>query len=165
MKDYYAVTFKFKNICRYTLWYCDEKDGFFVENKKIKIFDSIDDIQDFVYNENLNFKKEKNEQVTIYNIDELIIQKDRDVIDCDLILNFWNIVLDMSYSLKIFFIGNQRIEYIDKIYDKLFFGCNLPAIKIDSRKEYHPKWEDEEIWLLSKIIDDIIEILTKELNF
>ena len=32
---------------------------------------------------------------------------------------------------------------IQNIYEKLFYGCNLPAIK-KSEKEYIPQWTEEE---------------------
>ena len=52
---------------------------------------------------------------------------------------------------------------INQIYNKLFYGCNLPAMK-ESEPDFMPKWTDDEKKLLLKIINNGLNILTESLN-
>ncbi|MGN1032245.1 MAG: hypothetical protein ACI4PU_02175 [Intestinibacter sp.] len=159
-KDYFSTVFEFKDNCRYTLWYCGKEYGFLIENKKIKLFDSLSDIQKFVCENNLYFNE--NEIIT-YKIDDLILKKESGIIDCKLMLDFWNITLDLSRSLKVFFSGDQDVDDINQIYNKLLSGYDLCDTKVDI-KEHYLKWNNEEKQLLYKIIDEMIEILMRELD-
>ncbi|MEM1320365.1 MAG: hypothetical protein AAGG75_08910, partial [Bacteroidota bacterium] len=73
------------------------------------------------------------------------------------VLNVWNLFIDFAHSAKKKF---KRKKKTSKIYDKIFFGNNLPSIT-PKDKEYIPSWTAEEIELLVKKLNKGFLILEK----
>lgn len=63
--------------------------------------------------------------------------------DCHALLIAWNLFKDVVTTLHIEFFRNKQDNVSDKIYDKLFFGTNIPAITPEG-KEYIPQWTKAE---------------------
>lgn len=61
------------------------------------------------------------------------------------------------------FLGDTQDEDIQKIYGKLFYGCNLPAIKMDEQ-DFLPEWEQEEIEWIFEILENGFQILSDALS-
>jgi hypothetical protein len=104
------------------------------------------------------------EDIFIITIEDMkkMIENDSEELDCDLILNFWNTIGDVAKSLGIEFYGNERNSILNTIYDKLFFGNNLPVVTPEG-KSYHPLWEFGEIQEIRKVIQDGIRIVNDAL--
>ena len=79
---------------------------------------------------NINFEKE----VTEYRIDKIERWVNAKVIevDCQMILKFWNIVDDISESVKK--VIYKRTDISERIYEKLFYGNNLKSINTSGRE-------------------------------
>lgn len=62
-----------------------------------------------------------------------------------LILDSWNFFEDLirTFSLEEKF-SNYRTPLLNKAYDKLFWGCNLPSVT-PAGKSYEPIWNEEEV--------------------
>ena len=63
-------------------------------------------------------------------------------IDCNNFLNAWNLLGDLHLGASSIFSGADRRG--TPIYDKLFFGNNLPSIT-PAGQSYAPVWSDEEV--------------------
>jgi hypothetical protein len=148
-KHYYFVDFKYKEKVYFCLWYTDEVDGFHTNNEGLEIFDSLEQAKNYCTKNAMTY----NDEHTHYDIDkveEWVNNGTGGDVDWELILDFWNIAIDLTVSLKVEFIGNIDDEYND-IYDKLFYGNNLPTINT-SDKEYIPEWTEEEVLELKQVI-------------
>ncbi len=66
-------------------------------------------------------------------------------------LNTWNFFTDISQSLNIKFIGDNKDKITNKIYNKLFCGNNLSSLTPE-RKFYIPIWTKSERNKLAKIL-------------
>jgi len=64
-----------------------------------------------------------------------------EAVDCPTVLNIWNMLNDVPGVQELFSAAESRA---DAIYDKLFHGCNLPAIG-GGPGEYVPEWTSAEI--------------------
>jgi len=64
---------------------------------------------------------------------------------CHVLLNGWNFIEDMgrTFNLKKE-LKRLRSKLLNKAYDKIFYGCNLPAVTPEG-KSYSPLWSREEI--------------------
>ncbi|MDF2511487.1 MAG: hypothetical protein K0S76_3047 [Herbinix sp.] len=68
----------------------------------------------------------------------------------------------MAKSTNHDFLGDSKAIIIKNIYDKLFYGCNLLAIKGDG-EDYFPTWDNEEIKTLQLVVDNGLGIILKNL--
>ena len=82
---------------------------------------------------------------------------------CDKALNMWNILSDVSASVGEAFPGDSRQGDVQDLYGKLFYGCNLPAVR-GSGEEYCPVWDDNEKALFKSIMTDGRSTLLKALG-
>lgn len=71
-------------------------------------------------------------------------------------MNKWNIIDDLSKTLKIDFIGNHD-NYTD-LYSKFVYGSNLPTMN-NTGIEYIPSFDKEEKQQIENVTKDMIRIL------
>jgi hypothetical protein len=69
-------------------------------------------------------------------------------IDCDKFLGAWNLLADLGVGPNSIFRGADRRA--TPIYDKLFFGNNLPSVTPPDQS-YVPAWSDEEVVELTRL--------------
>lgn len=137
------------------LWYSGEQDGLLVqEDGKLRIFADG--------SEALAFAKEQGyppaESITVYAYPPLQALQQGQV-DCPSLLHWWNLFSDIAQSVHQPFSGDARDEKTQNVYNKLFYGCNLPAMR-QGGPLYYPVWSDEERILLQKILRDGLALTT-----
>ena len=144
-KIYYIIKFEYYSEEKWALWFTSDKDGVITENGKIYCFDSERSLK--IYCRKMNINSE--EEVEEYRIDEIEkwVNTESIEVDCRMILEFWNIVDDIS----------------ERIYEKLFYGNNLKSINTSGR-EYVPKWSDEELEVLKNILKQALIFIKKQLS-
>ena len=99
----------------------------------------------------------------LYDIDELTYKICVADIECDNVLNFWNIASDMALTFNEHFLGDEEgSNYkISEVYNKLFYGTNPPALRDDSAAQYIPKWTKTELKIICDVIKDAAGIVRK----
>ena len=83
------------------------------------------------------------------------------IVDCNVVLGLWNIFLDLHNTVGKSFVGDR--EEFDKIYEKLFYGNNLPTINPTGEK-YIPSFSEDEIALIKKLLKGGINMLWKTVH-
>ena len=68
--------------------------------------------------------------------------------DCAMLLNAWNLLGDLPHAENLFAGANVRAN---DVYDKLFLGCNLPAVTPPG-EQYVPTWNASEIADLKRLL-------------
>jgi hypothetical protein len=71
-----------------------------------------------------------------------------DTLDCATLLSAWNLLGDLPHAENLFAWADVRAK---GVYDKLFFGCNLPAITPQGN-HYVPTWSAPEITALKRVL-------------
>jgi hypothetical protein len=66
-------------------------------------------------------------------------------------------------TLGIEFEGNKKEKVRNRIYDKLFFGNNIPGIMPEGQV-YTPKWTKKEIARVAEIMNEGLTILRRSLQ-
>lgn len=156
----YLIEFKLYQETYYCFWYTDELDGFLLDDDyKIKSFSSQTEARLFA--ESAGFKL--NEEVLSLSTDILSLS-DADSIDCDLVLTCWNLFSDAARSVNCPFSGDSREDDIQRIYNKLFCGCNLPAVKNDG-EVFSPAWEETEKHRILAVLENGFKMIAKVLHF
>ncbi len=155
-EKYYLITFKILQKEYYTFWYTDDNDGFLLDkNGALKSFQTKEEAITFAKKE--GFLLDTDELLISSSILKKIKIKK---IDCNLILNHWNIFSDIAYSINCQFIGdNRNKKIIQQIYKKLFYGCNI-FLK-EGEKPYHPKWSKKEKRWIYIVMKNGLHILSK----
>ncbi len=158
-KEYYQYDLIVKNDVCHCIWYTNEKDGFITEFNKIKYFKTMEEFRQFIKLNSINV----NEGCAALSIDQAEEWLSNKVveIDCEYFLNFWNLISDLANSVEEKFYGYQEDNTtVQKIYDKLFYGNNIPSL-VKGNKRYQPKWDAEEIAEIANVIKDGLRIVEK----
>jgi len=83
---------------------------------------------------------------------------------CSLLLDGWNFLEDLAQTFKL----DQDLEglrspLLNKVYDKLLYGSNLPSITPEG-KSYSPLWLEDEIYALRKGLKRIWKLIEHEMR-
>lgn len=145
-REYYAVKIIFQQKEFYSIWItADDGDYFFQADNQIEIFLTKTELQSFCEKHKIKIESE-----SLYDFDSINYE------DCNLFINFWNLIADLAKTLGVSFVGDKD-EYLN-IYKKLLCGCNLPTMNRDLRK-FVPNFSDEEIKELKLVVSDMKNIL------
>lgn len=158
--EYYVVQFIIEDVTYYTIWYTSEKDGFILDENEEKILSFANKklVKAFAEMHNYDIQDE----ITVIECDEKTLIEAKDI-DCRRLLIFWNIVSDISNSLDISFLGNDKGKNISSVYNKLFNSCNFPAI-VDGNYNPTPVWKHEENELIYSVVKEGMKILYKTIQ-
>ena len=158
MPIFYTVIFHLNKTTYYSLWFSDknDKDQFLTNGEGVVFFSNCKDLAKYVSEKGLNATSDQ----TFYDVDVAInwLAENYSNIDCEYILALWNVAGDLAYSVNRGFTGNSSSETIRSIYDKLFWGNNLPALRGDG-DIFVPQWSSNEIHELQIIVSDMVSII------
>jgi len=155
--EYYPFLFDINKKEFYCIWYSADKDGFVTENNKIKVFETKNMLFDYAKVKNIQFMDNKINSISIDFAINWLTRKNP-IIKCVYFLDYWNHISDLAYSVGENFYGDVREESINKVYDKLFWGNNLPPVTPKGKK-YNPTWNHEQRKILVDIVKDGIRII------
>jgi hypothetical protein len=82
-------------------------------------------------------------------------------IDSDAFLTVWNLFGDLATSVNGDCDGDRKRT--QPVYDKLFWGNNLPAVTPPG-KHYTPVWSDDELLLMREILHDGLLLFRKHVK-
>ena len=76
-------------------------------------------------------------------------------LDCEFLLDTWNLLTDIAATLQ-----TRLIEPTGSlaVYDKLFWGCNLPSMTPPGM-HYEPIWSQEEITTVVAVFHSGLRLL------
>ena len=158
MKQHFIVAFDIGRSITYCLWYTNDMDGFVLSEGHLLQFDSVNDVRAYGRRKGISLQAD----TTAYSIAkiEAFLEDSSAEPDCNVLLDFWNIVQDMANAISTPFLGED--EETDRIYSKLFHGSNLPSVNA-SGKLYIPRWHPDELDTLRRILCDGITIIKEAL--
>lgn len=148
-KDCNILEFRFGEHSELLIWYEDEngKDCVYTLNNKVQTFETENEVRECAAALGLNCAG-----ACIYDAEMLKswIETHEETVDCGFLLDFWNIFGDIAYSVGRKF-EPVRTKKSNKVYNKLFFGLNLPAMTPPGEK-YVPLWTKKERKLLRELM-------------
>lgn len=130
------------------MWNCEYEPVFLTdENGKAVFFGSLAELNAFAEKNGIELA----EEITEYDLDDIAVTAE--TLDCNEVNTKWNIISDFALTVGAEFSGEDK-RY-NGIYDKLFFGCNLPAM---NHPPYTPEWSAEEIAEINRILAEGAEL-------
>jgi hypothetical protein len=155
---YYGIRCRLDGIDWYLVWYSNDADGVLVAGDgAILSFRSRSGLETYAARLGFEFEAEEPALYDLDGIDRWIEDPRESEIDSKLFLETWNLFDDVASSIE-----NRLFEWIsreaDVVYDKLFWGNNLPAVTPPGQR-YDPIWSDDEVETLRKILGDGIGLV------
>lgn len=159
MEQHYRVEFIYKGVSYYCIWYSSDHDYLINQENRIEYFSAMRDLETYCLRNKLPLSKD---DAAVYNLDEIEtwLAGGKTRVDCKLILNVWNIFQDVAFSAKVLFSGNDKTY--NGVYNKIFYGNNLPSINT-SGKIYVPEWDEEELQVISDVLENGMQLFRKSL--
>jgi hypothetical protein len=149
---HYVCEFHLDGRRQFVVWYTDDVDGLIRTGDKIAGFASEAEARAFCVANAISLRTGPPE---LYDFDAITAWCDdpvTDAIDCKVFLNAWNMLGDArgpSHGMpSLFKTSDGRAN---KIYDKLFFGNNWPAVTPPG-EHYDPSWPATEVAALARLL-------------
>jgi hypothetical protein len=164
--EMYPFCYIYKGRKTYLIWQTKEdgKDSFRLDLKNLLISSRSErKLRDLLGNKARQLKWSESAEVNIDHfwnaLRGLKVGKSSSTDTCKILLNGWNFIEDLVKT-----VGHTEVTkglhspLLNKVYEKLFYGNNLPAITPQG-KSYSPLWMREEIVSLRKEFYSIWKIL------
>lgn len=159
LKELFLIKFDMYGNEHYAFWYTGDMDRFLLnKNKKIRNYKTENEAKLFAKREGYRL----DEEITFISLDIFQALK-MEILDCNLVLTYWNLLSDAAHSVNSQFWGDNQDEDTQNIYRKLFYGCNLPAMKM-SGQDFCPDWNKEEKKRIVAILENGFKNLYDALN-
>lgn len=148
---YYACWFSLDNVNRYLIWYHEGSpsfnDGVLAdEARRVPTFHSVDELRAFAATIQVKLEDEEPLLNDLDPVAEWLREPAAFSIDCPNFLGALNLFGDVARSVDLTF-DPQSTELLD-IYNKLFWGSNLPAMTPEG-EHYVPSWDEDEVQRLA----------------
>lgn len=156
--DYYVICLKLHFRKLFIIWVSSDVDCVLLnESLKIIAFSEFDEVKQFALDQQITL----NADLTIYDITLLqnwLIEPGGDF-DDELFLNLWNLFIDITESLKVDFLGDNKNDVRNAVYDKLFdiagpFKAENP----------NPTFTKAQVKVLSEIMQDGLNTLVSNVS-
>ena len=148
---HFKVRYRLDGVDRYLIWFSNDSDGVVVQDDGSMVsFRSQSDLDSYAKFRGLKLEPDEPSEFDFDSVERWLSRLDRGSIDCDLFLNAWNLFGDIASSN-----GNaafqQSSRAAGRVYDKLFWGNNLPAVT-PAGELYVPVWSERDVDELHRIL-------------
>ena len=166
--EYYALWCRLDNRDGYLIWMTDlertAKDAILLDDEeRVLLFGDPRSLKEYAAAVGFSLVEE---QTTLFDLDwaaHWVLEPSAETVDCTKAIDAWNLFLDVWYSVK-----HRRDEFRNvaepnrPVYDKLFFGNNLPAIT-PVEKVYTSIWSEEEVHALRSVLASGLDMFRSNL--
>jgi hypothetical protein len=150
-REYSILWYRLDGSDRYLIWYLDERDGVVIDAAgRVPSFRKTGELLNYAERHNLPVDIE---DASLFDLDVVagwLKKEDVEAVDCKQLLAAWNLFDDVSRSVGGSFDADHKLT--KKIYEKLFWGNNLPSVTPEG-KSYHPVWTKREIKIMREVLD------------
>ncbi len=161
-RKYYICWYCLDNKDSYLIWFSDEKDGVFVdENGFVPSFSGINELQIYSGKNKINIEIENPKLFDLDLIQNWLAENKSEIVDYNTFNNAWNLFDDVSNSTNGSFDTDKKLT--QKIYDKIFWSCNLPGITPEG-KSYEPIWTRKELKAIHETLNFGIKIFREKVK-
>jgi hypothetical protein len=153
--EYYVFSYQLSSEVRYLIWVSDDenskKDRFVSDSQgMIPAFTGLEALEAYAATKNLSLLTPSS--AILLNLDTIVgwLSANSDLPTCDDLLNAWNAFSDADNSTQRE-PSFSKMSFTNKlIYDKIFWGNNLPAVTPEG-EHYDPSWTAEELDTMKSI--------------
>ncbi|HEX8530480.1 MAG TPA: hypothetical protein VF646_10670 [Cytophagales bacterium] len=157
---YFALWFRLDQTDGYLIWIQDDQDSVLVEvDLLIPVFRSESSLALYAKERSIEIV---DEEPVLHDLDAIRewLSKPDQHIDCHEFLAAWNLFTDVSTGTERKFTGSKKDKLTSKLYDKLFFGNNLPAVT-PPNEYYIPQWQEAERQRLFEVMTEGLQLFER----
>jgi hypothetical protein len=144
------------------VWYNNGADGVLIDDRgKIPVFRDLSSCLAAMAPLGIELKIEESQ---LYDFDRLRVwlEEPDDQIGCADFLNIWNLFDDITASYGIAQDYRDEYEEADDVYDKLFWGCNLPSVTPEG-EHYAPGWSETELHVMGCVLREGLRLFESKI--
>jgi len=162
-RNYYPTSFRIDGQLLYLIWYStDWYDGVLKsDNNVVLVFKDLKQLKGFANDAHLRLVNDT--ELALHDFDAIAkwIDKPRGIeVDCNLFLSAWNLIDDLRSSLGLKLKKEDKMTR--KIYGKLFWGNNLPAVTPPG-EIYIPSWSGRELFRIKTNFSSGLKLIREHL--
>ena len=150
MKQYYPIKINLETETFHIIWYSGDVDGVLCENNRVVWFSSFYNLSSYCKKHGLELEKD----ISVFDLQK---PSNKSNLKFNEVLDFWNLIIDISSSVELPFSGTADSGIVIDLYNKLFYGSNPKAIAGDF-SHFIPTLSEEEFRKLQEIIEDGIAV-------
>lgn len=154
MPTYYSIQIVKDRTTLIMVWFSNDADGVLTYKGKVLIFRSLSECTEYGDSTGLNIVSSD----MVCDFDQMVEwmnSSSRVVWDSSSLINTWNLLIDIFSSLNIHVHENENVKIV---YDKVFWGNNLPSVTPPGGK-YVPVLSDEEKYDLVLFLKESLSVL------
>lgn len=152
--QYFKYCLRFENRDLYTILCANDFDKLcLTKDKKILVFKSTRSLQAYAKANQIKFVfRECLDSLDLDALERWLDRPSVTTVRCEEFLNAWNLFTDVQSTLNERNMHHEDTRY-SKIYQKLFWGCNLPAVTPAGRS-YEPIWSRKEVKQIQEVLSE-----------
>lgn len=151
--SYYRLLYALDGRRAFLIWSSNDSDGVVVEEGLVVSFSSEDALRAFAARHRLALVEEEPILHDLDAVQAWVSCPRSETVSCSVALAAWNLFGDIARSLPSAGAGFSEVDRAeDRVYDKLFFGNNLPAVTPVGER-YDPAWSAEEVAALARVLE------------
>ncbi|MEO5877731.1 MAG: hypothetical protein ABIS86_09110 [Streptosporangiaceae bacterium] len=164
MRDFYPYGFRLDNQEHLLVWFCEdaEPDGVIVNDGRLVSHADLDGLYDYARVTGLRLVDDT--ELSWVDLDAIAfwtVVGDEVEPDCVELLNAWNLFSDAAHSLGVPL--QVRSAALDQVYDKVFWGNNLPMMT-PVGESFEPTWSDAELLMLRETMNRGLDVIRQGLR-
>ena len=149
-REYYILWYRLGGVDSCLIWYSNEADGVFVdEGGFVPSFKDVGALLEYVGRRGITVDTDGAPRLNLDVLERWLKGNEGGLIEPDGFNGAWNFFTDVSLSIGGGFDPDRKLT--QKVYEKLFWGCNLPVVTPKGR-QYHPTWTRREIMIMRDVL-------------
>jgi hypothetical protein len=163
-RAYYIYWYKLDGKDFYLIWFeAEESDGVLVDRKGfVPSFGKISDLQKYAEKFEINVDVEKPILNDLDAVQNWLNESKTEIFDYNPFLNAWNLFADISLSTSANF--DKDKESTNKIYDKIFWGCNISAVTPEG-ESFTPGWTKKELKTIREVLSFGFQMFREKVKY
>ncbi|HAX78565.1 MAG TPA: hypothetical protein DCY88_22715 [Cyanobacteria bacterium UBA11372] len=149
-KQYFILWYRLDGVNAYLIWYTNDCDGVLVDSGKVICFKSISLLRRYAEGCGLYIEEEEPIFQELDPVKNWLYNPSKTEINCNIFLSVWNLFIDIASSVQDVAFDRDR-DKTDIVYEKLFWGNNLPSVT-PRGQHYTPTWTDDEVETLQEVL-------------
>jgi hypothetical protein len=141
------------------IWYTNDNDGVVLDEERLSLFTDRDGATSYAEKQEISLEADEY-TYDLTNMPSLIAGIESPD-NCRALIDAWHLFSDVAGSLSVPFLGDSNDGVIIDIYNKLFYGINMPILK---NEVYRPDFDEEEAERCQAVFLSGFEIIDKQLE-